>query len=93
MQTPDNSVPAVPTGAASKPGGEIGLSGFRFFYVVLKWGQERRSLDRVDQGTPEISSSKPGRGFPAHHDVCSTFFLLLYVLLTLGIEALVYLVS
>jgi hypothetical protein len=91
MQAPDNSVQALPPEAASKAGGEIRLS-FRFFYVVLKWGQERRSLDRVNQDRekfPVLTSTH----MPVLAAIYATFFLLLYVLLTLGIEALVYLVS
>lgn len=91
MQSPENPAAAIPAEAASKRGGEIRLS-FRFFYVVLKWGQERRSLDRVNQERekfPVLTATH----MPVLAAIYATFFLLLYVLLTLGIEALVYLVS
>ncbi len=91
MQSPENPAAAIPADAASKPGGEIRLS-FRFFYVVLKWGQERRSLDRVNQDRekfPVLTSTH----MPVLAAIYATFFLLLYVLLSLGIEVLVYFVS
>ena len=92
MQAPNETAAATtPADAASKPGGEIRLS-FRFFYVVLKWGQERRSLERVNQERekfPVLTSTH----MPVLAVIYAAFFLLLYVLLTLGIEALVYLVT
>lgn len=91
MQSPENPAAATPAAAASKQGGEIRLS-FRFFYVVLKWGQERRSLERVNQereNFPVLTATH----LPVLAAIYAAFFLLLYKFLTLGLDALVYLVS
>ena len=92
MQTPNETAAAAsPADAAAKPGGEIRLS-FRFFYVVLKWGQERRSLERVNQERekfPVLTSTH----MPVLAAIYAAFFLLIYVLMSLGIDALVYLVT
>lgn len=92
MQNPNETAAVTsPTDAAAKPGSEIRLS-FRFFYIVLKWGQERRSLERVNQERekfPVLTSTH----MPVLAAIYAAFFLLIYVLMSLGIEALVYLVT
>ena len=89
------SAPAVPeteTGpAAHKGGGEIRLS-FGLFYVVLRWGQERRSADRLEaerKKYPVLTATHA----PVLAALWGAIFLCAYYLLVAGLEGLVYLFS
>jgi hypothetical protein len=80
-----------PPNAAAPGGGEIRLS-FGFFYVVLKWGHEKRSAARLDEDRkafPALTSTH----VPVLIGTWAALFMALYALLKLGIESLVYLFS
>jgi hypothetical protein len=82
---------APPRDAAAMQGGEIRLS-FGFFYVVLKWGNEKRSATRIgeDRKTYPVLTSTHA---PVLIGAWAALFMLLYALLKFGIEALFYLFS
>lgn len=76
---------------ASAGGGEIRLS-FGFFYVVLKWGHERRSGERIDQDRrrfPALTATN----LPVLAGVWTALFMAMYFVLLLGLRGLVYLFS
>jgi len=78
---------AAPPSAAK--GGEIRLS-FRYFYVVLKWGQEKRSAGRIEadrKAFPVLTATHA----PVLAAIWAALFLVLYYLLVAGLEGLAYL--
>jgi hypothetical protein len=85
----DASLPRPSAHTASKPGGEIRLS-FRFFYVVLKWGHEKRSATRIDddrRAFPVLTATHA----PVLIGIWAALFMLAYAGLKAGITGLVYL--
>ncbi|MGL4398160.1 MAG: hypothetical protein ACRCS9_16610 [Hyphomicrobium sp.] len=85
------ATPATPTDAATPAraqGGEIRLS-FRFFYVVLKWGQERRSDERLRSERakyPVLTATH----LPVLAAAWAIIFLTAYQILVLALKGLVY---
>ncbi|OYW54034.1 MAG: hypothetical protein B7Y80_00985 [Hyphomicrobium sp. 32-62-53] len=70
---------------------EIRLS-FWYFFVVIKWGSERRSSDRIAddrQVHPTLTAST----LPVLATMWAALFLILYLLLQLFVRFVVYLVS
>lgn len=81
-----------PGEATQKPNvREIRLS-FGYFFVVIKWGSERRSSDRIvddRQAHPALTASTA----PVLAAMWAALFLTLYVLLQLFIRFVVYVAS
>ncbi|MEQ1651873.1 MAG: hypothetical protein ABL897_05240 [Hyphomicrobium sp.] len=91
--TANSAEPASSNGAdvPARKGGEIRLS-FGFFYVVLKWGNERRSGTRIEQDRhafPVLTATN----LPVLAAVWAALFMLLYAMLKMSITAMVYLFS
>lgn len=87
--SPAASIPAGRT--AEYAPGEIRLS-FGLFYIVLKWGQERRSGERIDQDRrnfPVLTATN----VPVLISIWAALFMLLYMVLQLGLRSMVYLFS
>jgi hypothetical protein len=77
--------------AAHGSAGEIRLS-FKFFYVVLRWGKERRTPDRLSQereNHPVLTATHA----PVLAAIWAALFVLLYFALIISVEGLVFLVS
>lgn len=75
------------TGAPARSGGEIRLS-FGYFYVLLRWGKERRSNDRIDSERkhyPVLTASN----VPVLIAAWTAVFLLSYFALKVALGALV----
>lgn len=71
--------------------GEIRLS-FGLFYVVLKWGKERRSLERVENDRrlyPVLTATHA----PVLAGLWAAIFMVAYFLVKLCFEGLIYLFS
>lgn len=91
---PDHNslAPAAETDAAAPAaakGGEIRLS-FGYFYVVLKWGEEKRSAGRLEadrKAFPVLTATHA----PVLAAIWAALFLTLYYLLVAGLEGLAYL--
>jgi hypothetical protein len=85
---------AVQTAQAARPAagsGEIRLS-FGYFYVVLKWGSEKRSSDRLKDERrrfPVVTATHA----PVLAAVWAIIFLVAYMGLSFGLKALSYLVA
>lgn len=92
--TDPTAAPVPGTGdqkAAQRGGGEIRLS-FGYFYVVLKWGQERRSADRLEadrKAYPVLTATHA----PVLAAIWAALFMIAYYLLVAGLEGLIYLFS
>lgn len=72
-------------------GGEIRLS-FGYFYVVVKWGKERRSSDRVERDRkmyPALTSTH----LPVLVGAWTALVVLLYYVVSMSLEALIWLVT
>lgn len=69
-------------------GGEIRLS-FRYFFVVLKWGNERRSTSRIAKERREYPVLTATHA-PVLAAAWAAVFLLSYYALKLSVEALIY---
>ncbi|MBA4130223.1 MAG: hypothetical protein C0519_02240 [Hyphomicrobium sp.] len=70
---------------------EIRLS-FWYFFVVIKWGSERRSTDRIAddrQAHPALTATT----LPVLAAMWAALFVILYLLLQLFVRFVVYLVS
>lgn len=83
--------PADLSTRAAKTGGEVRLS-FGLFYVVLKWGHERRSSARIDEERriyPVLTATHA----PVLAGIWAMLFMIAYFIMKFGIEALVYLFS
>ena len=90
---PSSAAPetAGPVRSSPAKGGEIRLS-FRYFYLVLKWGQEKRSAERLDadrKAYPVLTATHA----PVLAAIWAALFLTLYYLLVAGFEGLAYLFS
>lgn len=70
---------------------EIRLS-FGLFYVVLRWGQERRSADRLE-AERKIYPVLTATHMPVLAALWGAIFLCAYYLLVAGLEGLTYLFS
>lgn len=91
LPSPTAKAPDVTPTATAARGGEIRLS-FGYFYVVLKWGKERRSSERVDQDRknyPVLTSTH----LPVLVGVWTALIVLLYSIVVMSLEALIALVA
>lgn len=78
--------PSASHGAAAKSGGEIRLS-FGLFYLVLKWGREQRSADRLKDERrrfPVVTTTHA----PVLIAIYALVLAIAYGMLVLGLNAL-----
>lgn len=83
--------PAHAAAMAAPAHGEIRLS-FGYFYVVLRWGRERRSASRIDadrKAYPVWTATHA----PVLIGIWAAQFLLLYYIAKLSLTGLIHLVS